>query len=248
MVNAIILSGDKNKDLSGGYTKALARIKDRVMIEYVVAALDGSYLTDNIAVVGPADQLGPCLGDRVSYIVEGVEDLIDNTMIGIELFKEDPRVLVLTCDIPYLTPEAVDHFIEKSEATGADLCYPIVSKADNERRFPDTRRTYAKLKDGTFTGGNMFYVNPRVVEKSAAIARRLVEYRKKPWKMCSVLGWDFAFRFMAGNLTIAGVEERLSTILDIKLAAIISPYPEVGNDVDKERDLLLAREHMEKIG
>jgi hypothetical protein len=44
------------------------------------------------------------------------------------------------------------------------------------------------------------------------------------------------------------VEERLSTILDIKLAAIISPYPEVGNDVDKERDLLLAREHMEKIG
>lgn len=56
MVNAIILSGDKNKDLSGGYTKALARIKDRVMIEYVVAALDGSYLTDNIAVVGPADQ------------------------------------------------------------------------------------------------------------------------------------------------------------------------------------------------
>ncbi|MDD2573583.1 MAG: nucleotidyltransferase family protein [Bacillota bacterium] len=248
MVNAIILSGDKNKDLSGGSTKALASIKDRVMIEYVVAALDQSRLVDRIAVVGPEHQLRSYLGDRVSYIVEGVEDLIDNTIIGTEIFKVSPKVLVLTCDIPYLTPEAVDHFVEKSEETGADLCYPIVSKADNELRFPSSRRTYAKLKDGTFTGGNMFYINPQVVERSADIARRLVEYRKKPWKMCSVLGWDFVFRLMAGNLTIAGVEDRLSRLLNIKLAAIISPYPEVGNDVDKESDLLLARQYLGNIG
>lgn len=244
MVNALILSGDKNKDLSGGLTKALARIKDRVMIDYVVAALKESDLVDNITVVGPVAQLGLHLEDKVSYIVEGVDDLIDNTIIGLKPFKGDARVLVLTCDIPYLTPEAVDHFIEKSEEAGADLCYPIVNKKDNEVRFPDSKRTYARLKDGTFTGGNLFYVNPEIVESSANIARRLVEYRKKPWKMCSVLGWDFVLRLMMGNLTITGVEERLSRLLNIKLAAIISPYPEVGNDVDKERDLLLAREYL----
>ncbi|HQD41289.1 MAG TPA: molybdopterin-guanine dinucleotide biosynthesis protein A, partial [Bacillota bacterium] len=115
-------------------------------------------------------------------------------------------------------------------------------------KYPGAKRTYTELKDGTFTGGNMFYVNPRVVEGSADLARRLVGYRKKPWKMCSVLGWDFVLRLLSGNLSIAEVEERMSALLGIKLAAIISPYPEVGNDVDKESDLMLAREYMEKIG
>ena len=218
------------------------------MIEYVVEALHRSATIGEIAVVGPTIRLRECLGDRVSYIVEGMGDLIDNTLLGAALFMDQPRVLVLTCDIPYLTPEAVDHFITESEKAGADLCYPIVTRESNELKYPGTKRTYAKLKDGTFTGGNMFYINPRVVEGSADLARRLVGYRKKPWKMCSVLGWDFVLRLLSGNLSIAEVEERMSALLGIKLAAIISPYPEVGNDVDKESDLMLAREYMEKIG
>ena len=246
MINAIILSGDKNTVLSDGYTKALARINDRVMIEYVVDALRQSASIGEIAVVGPADQLGTYLDGKVSYIVEGGDDLIGNTIIGTRLFENRPRVLVLTCDIPYITPEAVDHFITRSEETGADLCYPIVTRESSEKKFPGSKRTYARLRDGIFTGGNMFYVNPRVVEKSAGLARRLVEYRKKPWKMCSVLGWDFVLRLLAGNLSIAEVEARMSGLLGIKLAAVISPYPEVGNDVDKERDLLLAREYLKK--
>jgi molybdopterin-guanine dinucleotide biosynthesis protein A len=248
MINAIILSGDKNETLAGGYTKALARIKDRAMIEYVIDALRQSENIGEIAVIGPEGRLRPYLGSRVTYIVEGAYDLIDNTIIGTELFKDDPRVLVLTCDIPFLTPEAVDHFIEKSEETGADLCYPIITKESNQLKFPNAKRTYTRLKDGTFTGGNMFYLNPRVVEGSAGLARRLVGYRKRPWKMCSVLGWDFVLRLLAGNLSIADVEERMSRILGITLAAVISPYPEVGNDVDKESDLLLAREYLESSG
>lgn len=247
MVNALILSGDKNKDLSGGLTKALARIKDRIMIEYVIDALDRSRLVDKIAVVGPEDRLGEYIRDRVSCIIEGGDDLIGNTIIGLDPFKNDSRVLLLTCDIPYLTPEAVDHFIEESNKTSADLCYPIVKKQDNELKFPDSKKTYTRLRDGTFTGGNMFYVNPQVVEESADIARRLVGYRKKPWKMCSVLGWDFVLRLMFGSLTISDVEKRLSGLLDIRLAAIISPYPEVGNDVDRVGDLLLARRSLGSI-
>ena len=85
MINAIILSGDKNESLSGGYTKALARIKDRFMIEYVVEALHRSATIGEIAVVGPTIRLRECLGDRVSYIVEGMGDLIDNTLLGAAL-------------------------------------------------------------------------------------------------------------------------------------------------------------------
>ncbi len=242
MINALILSGDKNKDLSGGFTKALVRIKGKIMIEYVIDALDKSKLVNSITVVGSKEKLGLHIGKRVSSIVEGEGDLIDNTIIGLKPFKNDKRVLVLTCDIPYLTPEAVDHFVRASDKAGADLCYPIVERSVNELRFPDSKKTYARLRDGTFTGGNMFYVNPQVVERSEDIARRLVGFRKKPWKMCRVLGWDFVFKLITGSLTISGVERRMSQLLGIKLSAIISPYPEVGNDVDKIRDLSLARE------
>lgn len=248
MLNAVILSGDKSSAFAGGFTKALAKIRDKIMIEYVISALKESSHVGEIAVVGPVEKLKPYLDGRVDYIVEGSDSLLENALRGMRLFQGDERVLLLTCDIPFLTPEALDHFIAECEKTGADLCYPIVAKEDNEAKFPGARRTYARLREGTFTGGNLLYVNPDVVERSLDMARQMIEYRKKPWKMCKVLGWDFVIRLLIGRLTIPGVEERVSSLLNMKVAAVKSPYPEIGNDVDKESDLEMAREFMEKIG
>jgi molybdopterin-guanine dinucleotide biosynthesis protein A len=248
MINAIILSGDRNNAFSDGRTKALIKIMDKAMIEYVVKALKASSCINKIAVVGSADELKPCLSGKVDHVVQGSDDLLENVLKGIQLFKADHRVLLLTCDIPFITAEAIDHFVAECSKTGADLCYPIVAREDNEARFPGTRRTYARLKEGTFTGGNLIYVNPKVIERSMGMARQMIAYRKKPWKMCRVLGWDFVLRLALGNLTITGVEERVSGLLSISVAAIRSPYAEIGNDVDKEEDLEKAREFMKRIG
>lgn len=247
MLNAVILSGDKNSAFGDGFSKALVTIRDKIMIEYVVGALKGCSSIGKIAVVGPAEKLRPHLGGRVDFLIEGKGGLLENALKGMDVFRDSERVLLLTCDIPFLTPEALEHFISECRKTNADLCYPIVTREANETKFPGAKRTYAHLKEGTFTGGNLFYINPAVVERSLGIARQMIEYRKKPWKMCRVLGWDFVIRLLMGNLTIPGVEERVSKLLNLKVAAINSPYPEIGNDVDKESDLEMVRQFMENI-
>lgn len=248
MLNVIILAGDKGgcfpQDLKN---KALLKIKDKTMIEYVVNALEESRLTGKIAVVGPAQQLKPYLEEKADYLIEGQGDLLDNALKGLNHFKEDDRVLLFTSDIPMLTAEAIDHFIQESEKTKADLCYPIVKKEDNKAKFPDAKRTYARLREGTFTGGNILYINPRVVSRCIDFAGKMIVYRKKPWKMCSVLGWNLIFGLVIGGLTIPGLEKRVSRLLDIKVAAVMSPYPEISNDVDKASDLKMAREYLENI-
>ena len=248
MINAVILAGDKGGSFSGGLkNKALLKIKDKIMIEYVVNALEQSSVVDKIAVVGPVEQLKSYLDEKVDYFIKGEDGLLKNALKGLELFKEEDRVLVFTSDIPMLTPEAIDHFIRECQKNKADLCYPIVRKEDNLAKFPDTKRTYARLREGTFTGGNIVYINPRKVNRCIDFAEQMITYRKKPWKMCRVLGWRLVFGLVIGVLTIPGLEKRVSRLLDIEVAAILSPYPEISNDVDREIDLVLARKHFENI-
>jgi len=248
MLNAVILAGDKG----GSFTeelnnKAFLKIRDKIMIEYVVKAIEDSPLVNKIAVVGPVQQLNHYLKGRIDYLIEGEEGLLENAIKGLDLFKEDDRVLLFTCDIPMLTSEAIDHFIEESEKIKADLCYPIVRKEDNQAKFPDAKRTYARLREGTFTGGNILYINPRVINRCTDFASKMIAYRKKPWKMCRVLGWNLVFGLAVGALTIPGLEDRVSRLLDIEVAAIMSPFPEISNDVDKDSDLAMARAYLEKI-
>jgi len=136
MLNAIILAGDKEDEhssLTGN--KALLLINNRAMIEYIIDALRAAPHVGKIAVVGPLEQLQPLIGYKVDYIIPQGSSILDNAKKGIELFAEDQHVLILTSDIPMITAEAIEDFIERSQASGADFCYPVVNKAVNEAKI-----------------------------------------------------------------------------------------------------------------
>jgi hypothetical protein len=57
--------------------------------------------------------------------------------------------------------------------------------------------------------------------------------RKNPLALSALLGWGFVFRFVAGRLSLAQILARAGAILGADVDAVISPYPEVGFDVDK---------------
>jgi len=71
-------------------------------------------------------------------------------------------------------------------------------------------------------------------------AEVFMTYRKKPWKLAQVLGLKFILKFLLGTLTIKELEERVGDLFNIKARAIISSYPEIATDVDKDSDLELA--------
>lgn len=227
-----------NKYLDNGIdNKALIKIKDKYMIEYVIDTLRKSNMFEKIALVGPTKKLEPIVGDKVNYILEGTDSIVRNTLLAVEYFKEDKEVLIVTSDIPMITVEALEDFVNKAKSKKADLCYPIVNKKINDERFPEIKRTYARLREGKFTGGNVFMFNPKVTNQCKDFVEKMLEYRKSPAKMAKVFGIGFLLKFATGLLTLQSAEKKCGKLLGIKASVVISEYPEIGNDVDKPSDV-----------
>ena len=86
----------------------------------------------------------------------------------------------------------------------------------------------------------MVLVSPTVLANSQSLMERVVSLRKKPWKLARLLGLTFVFKFFMQQLSLSELERRVSQLLGVRGVAIISPYPEIGTDVDKPSDLELA--------
>lgn len=245
MLNAIILAGEeKSSKWNDVSNKALLKISGKLMIEYVIEALKSSECIDKIIVAGPREQLFDKLSNKVDGIVDTNSSIMDNLMAGVKHLGSRENLLVCTCDIPFITSEAINDFIQSAQDSGADLCYPIIEKRVNIRRFPDAQRTYVRIKEGTFTGGNLFYVNPLAIEKGYHLAVRFLKNRKRPLEMARIIGLSFLAQLLIGRLSLDRIERKFSTILDIKAKAIISSYAEIGNDIDKPSDVIVATNYL----
>ncbi len=244
-MNAIVLAGEKKSDnINILENKALFKIKDKYMIEYVLDALNDVKAIEKIAVVGQKKQLSQAIGHKAHYIVEGTDSIVQNIIKALEYFPGEKEMLVLTCDIPMITVEAIEHFMLEAKESGADLCYSIVDKRVNDEKYPEVKRTYAKLWEGKFTGGNVIYFNPEIKDKIKDFVEEVLEYRKSPAKMAGILGFGFLIQLALGILTINRVKKKVDKLLGINAAAIISPYPEIGNDVDKTSDIEFVEKYL----
>jgi len=149
------------------------------------------------------------------------------------------RVLLSTSDIPLLTPQSIEDFINQCQDQEADLYYPIVAKEVVESRFANSPRTYVNLREGMFTGGNVFLLNPAIVEECIPRGEQIIKARKSPMKLCRLVGMMFLLKFLARSITLEEAQDKVSRLLGIRGRVVISGYPEVGVDVDKPSDLEL---------
>ena len=245
MYDAIILAGGENSERLSQFSsqsyEAMIEIAGKPMVTFVVDALAATPQVERIFIVGPVKQLANCDFPQNVTLVEGGSTIVDTIKLGMEALGHQRKVLVVTADIPLLTPAAIGHFLSQCAEVEVDLYYPIVSKETNNRHFPGNKRTYVRFKDGTYTGGNVFLVNPAIVTHCLLVAGQMIDNRKNPFKLCRLLGWGFVFNFLIGTLSLNKVKERVADLLGITGAVIQSPYPELGIDVDKPSDLELVR-------
>jgi molybdopterin-guanine dinucleotide biosynthesis protein A len=247
MHNIIILAGIQTiKNWDNGGNKALFPINGKIMVEYVLDAVKNAGDIDKIVVVGPAHDLERHLHGMVDAVIDSNGSIMDNIREGIKYLGTERHVLICSCDIPLITSDAINDFISKSKMLDADLCYPIVEKKVNYAKYPEMERTYVKTREGTFTGGNIFYVNPGMLEKGFEFVDKLLKVRKKPLKMARVLGFRFVAGLLLGTVSIGRIERRFHDILGINGRAVISEYPEIGNDVDKPSDVAAAQAHLSR--
>lgn len=250
--DAIILAGGQSsgalKKIAPYDNEALIIIGNYPMIYYVYKALRNSSHINRIVISGPVESLKSIfLHEENLYLVGGGENAMDSFAHAVELLKGmgmTRRLLIMPSDTPFITTEAIDDFIERSEEMQADFVYPLTSKEVNEAKYPGVRRTYARLKDGVFTGGNLFIISNAVIEQGMDMAKKLVERRKNPLAMARLFGFRLVWKFITRRLSIDAVEKRFYEVIGIRGRAIISDYAEVGVDVDKPSDLELANRYL----
>ncbi len=251
MIDVVVLAGGVDTGEIAAQTgivhRPLLEISGKPILLHVLAALSGSARVDRVALVAPDPVLHVADELMVDFLVPAGEHFVDNLHAGVEAMVCDhvtssDHLLVVSGDLPLLTPNAVNDFVDRSLAARAEIAYPIIPKESSERVFPGGRRTYVRLMEGTFTGGNAVVLTRSFVERSKDLIARLYSYRKSPLKLARLFGPGFILGLVLGRLSIQGLERRASAIVQAHVAAIVVEHPELGFDVDKLEDLLLARE------
>lgn len=254
-VDALVLAGGSTKGLTTDEnipTKALIDIGDRPMIEYTLDALKGSREIDNIIVVLPSSVSEEPWFNKIDEVVHADGSLTDNFYAGLGKVVSDSKsikkVLAISADVPLLTAEAVDDFLDRCTEENASIYYPIVAKEDMEAKYPDVERTYMRLYEGKFTGGNLFLFDPRIAVRNKEALKKASEARKSPLKLIRILGFEFIVKFVFHWLTVRGLERKVSEVIGAKGVAVNTPYVEISIDVDKESDLELVKSELAKRG
>jgi len=234
----VVLAGGSTDDpLAQRYSvavKALVPFEEKPMVQHVLESLNKSNSIVEVLYLGEVvEALEPFIQHRDHAEASFVGSLSRGIKLALSLGAK--RILIVTADIPWITSTAIDDFCKNNP--DADLIYPINTKEQSLKEFPSQKRTYARLREGQFTGGNMILLSPKIAETLLPFVERFYQNRKNPFALASFVGFDILFKLLFGFLSLESVEKRISRRLNGTVKAYISPYASIGADVDKPEHL-----------
>ena len=247
---AIVLAGERpdGDPLAKGLgvpAKALIEIEGRTMLSRVVRALLDSDRVARVVILAqdtglissgePSDLLSD---PRVALMASG--NGIASSLRSILGTPDAPwPVLVTTADNALLTGRRVQSFL--SCAGGCDIGVGVSERSVVESRFPGTRRTWLKFRDGHYSGANLFAFNSDLCLPAIDHWREVEQDRKKGIKLIASFGPSLLLTFL---LRRVGFEKGLG-MASRKMGLVAKPVvldAEAPIDVDKPEDLELVRQ------
>jgi GTP:adenosylcobinamide-phosphate guanylyltransferase len=243
-VDAILPAGGRLRgafaERVGTNVKALIRLGGATLLARTLAALRATERVGRIVIVGPRDVLDHPDARRADAVLpEGGDSGPANILRGLEWLHQfgggADRVLVVTTDLPFLTPRALTNFLDACPAN-LDICVPVLTRGEFRARFPDFRITCVRLRDGDWTMGCAFLVNPQAIAENRGLIERTFAARKSPLAMARLLGVGFLLRFAARRLTVPEVERRGGELLNCAAGAITGCPPELAFDIDTPQE------------
>ncbi len=252
-MNALILAGGVIKqddplwDECNGNPKSYIQINGKPMIQWIINALDGAELVESIHVIGlPESDKISSVKEMFFYPEQG--GILENLLFGAGMImKNNPEsdyFLSVSADIPLIYPEIVDSVIWNANLPDVDIFYNIVEKSNMLKTFPNVRRTYMRLNEGLFCGGDMHVVNAKYL--IGTVAQKFVKYRKNPLKLIFVVGFVPLLRMIFKPYSLISAEEVIFKRTGIRAKPTICHYAEIGMDIDKPEQLEIARDYISK--
>jgi hypothetical protein len=216
--------------LAGTTLKALAPVRGSTMLDRTIRALR-EIGTGKIAVVGN-DRVADACGSRVERIVPDTGTGAGNLLAGLNAWGhcEDERLLLVTCDMPYIDAASLRKFVD---AVGAGvLAMPLTEQADFAARFPGAPEFGITLAGERVVNGGVFHIPTSAIARVRSAAAAMFDARKYPWRMARVAGPTVLVRFLFRQLSIAHVERRARDVLELDVRAVRGSAPELAYDAD----------------
>jgi molybdopterin-guanine dinucleotide biosynthesis protein A len=248
-LDAIILAGgipipdDPIYAHSQGRHKSLIDIGGKPMVQWVIDALDQSSNVSRLTVIG-LDQESQLLATKpLSYLPDS-GGILENVLAGLEHLSQTDstatHALIASADIPGLTSEMIDWRVEVAMEAPKDVDYVVVDRATMESRFPDSNRSYVRLRDYEVCGGDINVVRVGLTQ-DAEIWGKIIGARKSVFKQASLIGYSTLALLLAGRLGLESALDRVTSRLGISGNVHLSPYAEVAMDIDKPHQFEILR-------
>jgi len=250
-MNAIVTAGGETEpkqplyEIAHGGLKSMIEVAGKPMVQWVLDAMGKSTEIERVVVVGlPPETDLVCAHPLVLLPDEG--DMLRNIQSAArEILRIDPQAeyaLLSASDIPALRAEMIDWLICQVKDVSQDIYFTVIDRGTMEAGFPDSKQTYTHLKDTDLCVGDLHCFRLKTAAEDTPLWKRLIESRKKPLRQASILGYDTMLFLMLRQLTLKDAEATVCKRLGIKGQAVLSPYPEIGMDVDKPFQLEIIRE------
>jgi molybdopterin-guanine dinucleotide biosynthesis protein A len=252
-MNAIVLAGgipqpnDPLYAYSQGSSKALIDVAGKPMVQWIVDALAESKSVDQIIVIGLSHKSGLTCSKPLHYISNQgrmLANIVAGSEKSLELKPKNDHLLVCSADIPALRGSMVDWLVKTAMQTEDDLYYGVCPKEVMEARYPESKRTYTKLKDIELCGADMNITRISVIKEHMDVWEALIGNRKSPLRQAGIIGFDTLFLLATRQFTLESLVNRASQRIGIKGRAIIWDQAEPCMDVDKPSQLELMREDL----
>lgn len=232
-----------------GQPKAMLDVAGKPLIQWVLDGLSEAKNVENVIIVSLDDTQGLTCRKPL-YFVPNQPGMLQNIRAGTAKAKEiNPEaefVLSVSSDIPGLTGEMVDWTIDTALQTEHDLYYNVITRPVMEKRYPESNRSFVKLKDSEVCGGDMNVIRVSMVTQNQEFWTRVIAARKNIFKQAALVGYGTLILLLLRRLTIEAGVKRASDSLGIRGRAILCPYAEIGMDVDKPHQLEILRMDLER--
>lgn len=231
-----------------GKPKALVDMAGKPMIQWVLDALCGAKLVENIILVG-LDENSQVSCNKPLHFIPNQGEMIDNIKIGtqkvLEVNPNATHLLAVASDIPTITAEMVDWTINTCRQSDHALYYNVVERSVMEKRFPGANRSYVKLKGIEVCGGDMNAFALWTVTAKKNLWDKLAASRKHALKQAALIGFDTLLLVLFRLIDLDQAALKFSKKMGIPSRAILCPYAEIAMDVDKPHQFELVRDDLE---
>lgn len=233
MAHALVLAGAANRPAllrwSQSPLRAAVRLYGRPVVEYVLEALLAAGEVAKVTVAGAP-----------GLVTVGGEVRRSVAWLGTGGGEPSGPILMVACNLPLLTPQAVDDFVRAAKAAGGDVVYPLVPQRAVAALGRGVGKPAFRTREGVFVGGNVAWLSRPLSGPALSLLREIHRERKRPYRIGRLLGWGAAVRLAASRMSVSELEERLQELTGVDLRLVPVDHGCLGLDLDSPRDHLAA--------